>query len=431
MLTYVPILILLALLILGVPVAWSLLLAGFVGLLYLSGFQSTEAILQIVLYGESMSYTFTTIPMFVLMAIVLGNSGITGDIFDAINHWTHRIPGGLAISTTIANGGFAALSGSSTAAAASLAKISVPEMQRHDYDDSLAIGTVAASGTFAMMFPPSIALIIYGIIVEESIASLFMAGILPGILTVLSYIALIVLWVTYRPSVAPTATIVSSWRKKFELLLPLWPAMILVLLVLGGIYGGVVTPTEAGGLGAAGAIVISWLFYDLGVEDLVDASKETLQITAMIFMIILGALLFTRYLAITGVTRNLVGLIGALPINRWYVLVLILLVYVVLGMFMNQTSVLVLTLPVTFPLVVLGLGFDPIWFGILVIKAAEIGMITPPLGLNVYVATSVVNIDVNTAFKGALKFLVADLFILALIMAFPQLALWIPSAMGG
>lgn len=430
MIEYLPILLLLFLLVLGVPVAWALFISGFVGLFYLVGQGPTTAMLEIVTYSGTQNYVFTTIPMFVLMAVVLGESGITGDVFEALNSWTNRIPAGLAISTTIANGGFAALSGSSTAAAASIAKIAVPEMQRFDYSDKLSMGTVAASGTFAMMFPPSIALIIYGILVEESIGILFMAGVVPGVLTLLAYILLILAWFRSDPSIAPINYDEFTWKERFSDLRPLWPAIALILLVLGSIYGGIVTPTESGGLGAAGAVFISLYVFDLSLNDLIKALKETSRITIMIYMIILGAMLFTRYLSLTGITRQLIDVVGALPISRWFILFIVLFIYLVLGMFMNQSSVLVLTLPITYPLVVTGLGFDPIWFGILVVKAAEIGMITPPLGLNVYVATSVVDVGVDTAFRGAVRFMIADIVIMILLLAFPLIALWLPATMG-
>jgi tripartite ATP-independent transporter DctM subunit len=381
-----------------------------------------------VVHTQTASYVFSTIPMFILLAEFLDKSDLLDDVFTAMYRWTSWIPGGLAITTTFANGGFAALSGSSTAAAAALSKIAVPEMREYDYDDRLSMGTVAASGTFAMMFPPSIGLIVYGILTENSIGTLFIAGMTPGILTMIAYVLLIIGWVTYSPGIVGATPRDFTWGERFRSLTPIWPAALLIFVVLGSIYLGVVTPTESGALGAFGAFLIGRFVYDLSSGDMKVALSGTAQTTTMIFVIILGALLFGRYLAITGATQALIQTVSELPVGRYGILLVLLGIYLVLGMVMNQTAILVLTLPVTYPLAVDGLGFHPIWFGIVIIKTAEIGMITPPFGLNVYVASSPIDVDIKQAFAGASRFIIADVAILILLILFPAIATWLPGA---
>lgn len=420
---------LLILLLLGVPIAYAMFIVGFAGLLLTSGFGPARALIVSVAYSQTASYLFTTIPMFILMAEILNKSDLLDDVYEAMYRWTSRIPGGLAITTTLSNGGFAALSGSSTAAAAAVSKIAVPEMRRYDYDDRLSLGTVSASGTFAMMFPPSIGLIVYGVLTENSIATLFIGGIIPGIATLLAYVLLIIIWTNYNPSLMGNKPGTFSWRERFASLRPIWPAIILIALVLGSLYLGIVTPTESGALGAAGALVLGMVVYNLSIRDLIDSLVDTATITTQIYMIILGALIFGRYLAVSGTTTEIITTVGDLPVGRYSILVILLIIYLLLGMVMNQTPILVLTLPITYPLAVTGLGFHPIWFGIVVIKVAEIGMITPPLGLNVYVACSTVDVDIGEAFSGASRFILADLTILLGLILFPALATWLPSTM--
>jgi len=410
---------------LGVPIGYAMFITGFAGLFLTLGLEPTIGLLTSVAYSQTASYVFSTIPMFILLAEFLNKSDLLDDTFEFMYRWTSWLPGGLAISTTLANGGFAALSGSSTAASAALSKIAVPEMRKYEYEDKLSMGTVAASGTFAMMFPPSIALIVYGILTETSISALFIAGMIPGILTMLAYVLLIIIWVKWSPNLAGKPAPAFSWKERFESLRPVWPALLLIAIVLGSIYLGVVTPTESGAMGAFGALLIGKFIYGLNLPDMQSALSNTVQTTAMIFIIILGALVLGRYLAITGLTTALIQFVSGLPLGPHGILIVLLIVYLILGMVMNQTAILVLTLPITFPLATQGLGFHPIWFGIVVIKTAEIGMVTPPFGLNVFVATSQVDVDVWEAFKGSSRFIIADLVVLALLIMYPQIATWL------
>lgn len=422
-----PIGLLLVLLAIGVPVAFSLAIAGWIGLLTQVGVDSSMVIMRNVTYANVAFYLLSTIPMFILMAEFLNESELTALVFRAANRWLSGVKGGLAFATTVANGGMAALSGSSTATAATMARMAVPEMQKYGYDDRLSLGTVAAAGTFAVMIPPSLGLIIYGVMTETSIARLFIAGIVPGLLTVVGYGLTIYVWGAVNTEVIGDQT-GYTWDEKFASLKPIWPAVIVVLLVIGGLYLGVVTPTEAGALGALGTFVVAVTVGGMRLKGTKRALLRTAETTTMIFMIVIGAMIFGRWLAITGATRLLIDAVAALPVNRWIILVIVLAIYVLMGTLMDQLAILILTLPITFPLAT-SLGYNPIWFGILIAKTIEIGLVTPPLGLNVYVASGATDLDAEVGFKGAIRFIPIDIIIIFVLMLFPQLVLFLPDYM--
>lgn len=426
---FLPIILLILLLVLGVPIAFSLATTGMLGLLLVTDPGRTHSIIVSVTYANTASYVLTTIPMFILMAEFLNEGDLTDVVFEAAHRWLSSVKGGLAFATTLANGGMATLSGSSTATAATMSKMAVPQMQKYGYDDRLSLGTVSAAGTFAVMFPPSLALIVYGIMTETSISMLFIAGIIPGILTLLGYFLTIYIWGTYNPKVVGGETEHFTWSEKFDSLKPVWPAVLIVLIVLGGLYLGVVTPTEAGALGAAGTFIVAVGVGGMRVSGTKQALLRTAETTAMIFMIVIGAMIFGRFLAFSGATRLLIDFVGDLPANRWTILIIILIMYVLMGTLMDQLAILLLTLPLTFPLVS-ALGFDGIWFGILIAKTIEVGLVTPPLGMNVYVATGTVDMDAMTGFKGAIMFIPIDIVIIILIMIFPETVSFLPGHMG-
>lgn len=414
-----PVTILVVFLLIGVPVTYATAAAGFVGLVLLVGPDSAFVVMREVAYRNVSNYLFSTIPMFILMAEFLNNSKLIDEIFDAAHRWLAGTRGGLAFATTLANGGMAALSGSSTASAAAMANVAVPQMQKRGYDDRLSLGTVAAAGTFAIMIPPSIGLIVYGVITESSIAQLFIAGVIPGLLTLGGYGAVIYLWGLANPDVFGAIEETYSLREKIESSLIIWPAAIIVLLVLGGMYGGVVTPTEAGALGAAGTFVVAVTLSDLRYSGIKNALQNTANITTMIFMIIIGAVIFGRYMAYSGLVGQFIDWVIGLPIGPSTIMVLLLVVYVLMGTMMDQTAILILTLPITFPLA-LELGYGPIWFGIVITKTIEIGLVTPPLGLNVYVASGTLGMPPSVGFKGAMRFIPVDLLIIVLLLLFPE-----------
>lgn len=426
MIEFLPLLLLFVLLLLGIPIAYSLIIVGGLGLVIAVGPDASVGFLQARTYGSVSGYTLVTVPMFILMAEFLRVSGLTRIMFDAFNAWLGHFRGGLAISTTIANGGLAALSGSSAATAATMASVAIPEMRRFDYDDRLSLGTVSAGGTFASMLPPSVILIVYGITTGTSIPQLFAAGIIPGIITVLGYIVVIYIWAKRDPSIIggePQPK--SSLQHRIDTIKPIGPALLVVVITVGALLMGVVTPTESGALGAAGVLVVAYIFSGLRPRDTMVASARALETTTMIFMLIIGATVFGLYLTLTGIASEAVTSISNLPFSPLVIIFLVLCVYLALGTVMTGIPILLLTLPVTFPIAT-DLGFSPIWFGIVVVKTLEMGLVTPPFGLNVFIASGAAEVEPDIGFRGAARFLVVDFVILLLLLAAPKLALWLP-----
>lgn len=422
----IPLILLLVFLGIGVPIAYAFAISGTIGLFLIEGFISTRVMLANIAYSMASDYILSTVPMFILMAFYLSNSEIVKDIFNAINTWLGHVRGGMPIATTIANGGMAVLSGSSTASAGAMANISIPEMRKYGYRDKLSVATVAASGTFASMFPPSIPFIIYGILTETSIKDLFLAGIIPGLLTLLGYMILIYIWGVYDPTSFGGKVEKYSWGNRFRSFRGIWPALLVVLLTLGSLYSGVVTPTEAGAMGAFGAFIVAILFADLRLEGINKSHVETVELTAVIFLILIGAAIYGRFMTITGVIRDTVEFVSEMPLEPWIILLLIFLVYIALGSVMDQLAILIITLPVTYPIVT-ELGYSSIWFGVTLVKTIEIGLITPPFGMNVYVVISTIDVDANTAFRGAMRFLIVDFIVLLSLLVFPDMVSWLPN----
>lgn len=445
-----------ALLLIGIPVAYVLFIGASVGLYLLIGPPAASTI-GTTPFEVSSSFTFIVVPLFILMAEFLGASGITKNIFKAINVWTQRIPGGMAIAATIANGGMAVMSGSSAASAATMAKVSIPEMRRFGYKDTLSAGTVSAAGTFASMLPPSLILIVYGIITETSIGALFLAGVTPGILTLLAYIVVIMVWLKIDPDVARDSVEVVpdggreedagdsetaaaterdrshherdlSFMEKVQTTKDVFPGIVLIFIVLAGIYGGYMTPTEAGAIGAFGALVIS-LVYGLRWDGTKEALDETVRTTGKVFLIIVGATMLSHYLGFTGVIQDTISLINDLGLFNWQTLTLLLVIYLALGTILDPLGILVLTLPLTFPIVTT-MGYSGVWFGIIVVKTIEMGLVTPPFGLNVYIVSGSIDVDIQDVFKGAAPFLVADLAVLIPMVLYPEVVMWLPNSMG-
>ena len=426
-LLWLPFVLLFVLLSLSVPVAFALGITGLVALTI--GFGSTMAVgyLSTTPYRQAAHYTLATLPLFLLMGYVTSRTGVTASLFDFAYRWVGRIPGGLAQATVVASAIFAAACGASMASAAALTPIVVPEMKRLNYDKGLAMGTVAASGTFAIMIPPSLALIVYATLTELSVGKLFMAGIIPGILSALLYMVSILIRVKLNPALAPPAPHFTN-RERFASLGGVWAIGIIIFLVLGGIYLGVMTPTEAGAVGALGAVTIGLAKRKLSLKVFNNTLLESGKTSAMIFMIIIGAFLFGYYLTLVKVPQTLILLLSGFTISRWLVVALILIIYIILGTFMEQLAVVCLTVPIVVPVIV-GLGLDPIWWGIIMIKTSEIGLITPPLGMNVYVIQSVTKEPLSECFRGIFPFFLTDLITLVILVAFPQVVLFLPGTM--
>ncbi|SER82709.1 TRAP transporter large permease [Psychrobacillus sp. OK032] len=425
----IPLILLFVFLITGMPVAFSMAISGAVGLLIIGGLDLFLGIAQTAPYENAAVFLFTTVPMFIFMAELLTASNMTKDLFSASNKWLGHLPGGLGIATILAGAGLAAVSGSSTASAATLATSAVPEMKKYGYKTHFSMGVVSVAGTLAVMIPPSIALILYGILTETPIGPLLIAGIIPGLVTVVGYIVTILIWVKQKPEVAPSRAEKAPMKERLLSLKLIWPVIILMTAVIGGIYGGIVTATEAGALGAFATFVIALSLRRLKFKDTQNALKNTLRSTAMIMTIIIGAMFFGYYLISTQITQDLINIIVESGMSKWLVLAIVVILYLVLGLFMDQTAILILTLPFTFPLM-MTFGFDPIWFGIIVVKTAEIGLITPPVGLNVFVASGAAKVNTSEGFKGVPRFVVAELIILLILILLPSIATWLPNLMG-
>jgi tripartite ATP-independent transporter DctM subunit len=365
--------------------------------------------------------------MFILMAEFVILSGVADDLFKCAATWVGRVPGGLGIATAFAGAGFGAISGSSTASAATLSATSIPAMLRRGYEPKLACGVVAISGTLAMLIPPSIALVLYAIIADANIGALLIGGVLPGLLVTLTIAATVWALVIMDPARAPPGPR-HTMREKVRSLRIVGPMLVLFMAVTGVIYLGVATPTEASALGATGALLLTVWERRLTWRNLLIALKSAAVTTCMIFMIILGAKVFGYFVTITQTTQTIVAAVEALHLPAWLVLVFVLALYFILGCIMDQIAILILTVPILLP-VMMSLGYDPIWFGVIVIVMAEIGLVTPPLGLNVFVVSKYAGRPLEEVFAGVWPHVVAHLGAVALMCVFPQIILWLPSKM--
>jgi tripartite ATP-independent transporter DctM subunit len=417
-----------ALLAIGTPVGFAMAFAGSIGLWAVGGWSAMYGILQTAPLATVSSYELITIPMFLLMADLVLLSGVADDLFETASAWVGRIPGGLGMATALAGAGFGAICGTSTASAATLSSTSLPAMIRQGYEPKMAAGVVAISGTLAMLLPTSVALVIFGLLAEVNIGKLLVSGIIPAILVTLTIMATIYLLVWQDPSRAPP-TVSISWSGRFALLWQVSPMVALFSIVTGTIYLGVATPTEASAFGAFGAFVLAIAKGKITIASLYRTLLRASHGTCMIVMILIGASIFGYFFTLTHVTQGLVAWVGALPTSRWVIIVLILCGYIVLGSFMDQLAILVLTVPIVIPLIKT-LGFDPIWFGVIKIVTAEVGMITPPVGLNCFIVARYANRPVAEVFHGTFPHFIAHLIAIAILVAFPSIILWLPSHMG-
>ena len=411
----------------GMPVAFAMGVSGAIGIFFMGGFDSLLGILGTSPYRTAASYTLTTVPLFILMAEFIVKSEIVHDIFEAGYKWLGHLPGGVAIATVMADAGFGAMCGSSTAAAAAMSSVAIPQMQRLKYKNSLSGGVVAIAGTLAIMIPPSIVFIIYGSVTETSIGKLLIAGILPGILTAIAYAVAIYVWVKIDSSVSPPQQ-AFPWNERMHSLKYVWPMFVLFGVVVGTIYTGVATPTESAAFGATAALVMGLAMGRLDREKILAACLATIKSTVMIFVLIIGAMIFGYYMTMTQLAQDTVKLIAASSLDRWVIMGGLVVLYVFLGCILDQIAILLLTLPITFPLV-MSLGFDPIWFGVVITALAEIGLITPPVGLNCFIVSQVSKIPLEDVFKGASILLISEMIVMAMLLYWPEISLWLPSMM--
>jgi len=414
----------------GIHIGVTLGVVGFVGCVAILGFQKSYSILVTTPYVTASTYSFIVLPMFILMGEFAFQGGIGRLLFIGASKWLGRLHGGLAMASCAAAALFAAITGSSLATAATFGKIAVPEMMRLKYDGKLAAGSVAAAGSMAALIPPSGLMVLYCIFTDVSLGKLFMAGFIPGALSAVIYMASIYVRARLNPSLGPASQEVVSWKDKIYSIRWLTPIAIIVIVMMGGIYGGIFSPVEAGSIGAFSVFVVVLARRSLTLRSLKATLMNAAELTSMIFFIIIGAMIFGKFLALSGLPDLLLRFIEALEVPRIYVLIIILFIYIILGAILDVQAMICITLPIFFPLLS-GLGFDGVWLGILTIKIIEIGVITPPIGLNVYVVKGAVGDAVSLAdlFKGILPFFCMDVLTLAVLVAFPQISLWLPSKM--
>lgn len=415
---------------LRVRIGVALGVVSFVGIWAIRGFDVAVTMLRTTPFEFAAHWSLSAIPMFLLMGAVAYHSRITEQIFRVSQLWLGGFPGGLAVAANWACAGFAAASGASIATAAAMGRITVPEMIRAGYDKGLATGVVASAGTLGIMIPPSIAMVLYGIFAEVSIAKLFIAGIFPGLLTATIYAAMIVIRCMIRPELAPRTTQVATWPERWQSVLDAWPLPVLVVGIICGLYSGLITATEAGAGGALLAIVIAFIQRRMTWRVLVDSVVEALTNTARIFFIAFAAVLLSRFLALSGLPQFLIDLIGSWATDPLMLVLLAAFIYIILGMFLDPIGLMLLTLPLFLPLFQ-AVGLDLIWIGVLVVKFIEIGLITPPVGMNVYVINSVTGKDVplETIFRGVGWFLLCEVVVVSLLIAFPEISLFLTGFM--
>lgn len=418
-----------ALAFLRVPLAIAMSIAGIVGLGLLRGWPAAYASTSQVIFETGFHYVLSVIPLFVLMGNFVARAGMARELFTAANAFVGHRRGGLAMASIIASGGFGSICGSSIATAATMSRVAYPQMKAHGYKDTLATGAIASGGTLGILIPPSTILVIYGIITETDIGKLFIAGILPGIVAI-ACLCLAVVFVTWRdPEAGPPAERF-TWTQRLAAIRGIWGVALLFALVIGGIYGGVFTATEGAGVGAAGAFLFALLRRSLTPKVLMEILVESTRTTAMLFMILIGAMIFTSFVNFTTMPGDLRDFILQFSPSPIMVVVMMMVIYLALGMVMEELAIVLLTIPVFFP-VITGLGFDPVWFGILIVTIVEIGMISPPVGLNLFVLNSLLpGVSLATIYRGVLPFVMADLLRLAILIAVPGIALLLPRLMG-
>ena len=417
-----------ALMLLRVPVGMAMGLVGVSGFAYLVNGDAALKIIGHTSMRTVTDYTFGVIPMFLLMGAFVSNSGMSRELFRAANSFVGHFRGGLGIATIAACAGFAAISGSSVATAATFATVAYPEMRRYNYPQSFATGVIAAGGTLGAMLPPSTVLAVYGIITEQDIGKLFIAGIIPGLLAATMDMLTVVVIGRLRPDFLPVAPR-HSWKERLVGVRDVWAMLLLFVFVIGGLYGGLFTPTEAGGVGATGALLIGVIRGKLTHTEIRRSLLQAVRTAAAVLTVLIGALLFGYFLTVTQTPQKVTAFLTALGLGRYGVLALIMLMYIVLGCLMDSLAMIILTIPIIFP-VISQLGFDPIWFGVIIVMTVELGLIHPPVGMNVFVIKSVVQeVSFATIFRGVLPFIVTDLIRLVILIAFPILALWLPSHM--
>ncbi|QBF30499.1 TRAP transporter large permease [Thalassococcus sp. S3] len=424
------------LVLLRMPISFAMGLVGFVGFMMESSYRGAISMVARLIIDTSQNYGLSVVPLFILMGLFVNKAGISKELYTASNAFLGHLKGGLAMATIVACGGFAAISGSSLATAATMSKVAMPEMRRFRYSDKLATASIAAGGTLGILIPPSVILVIYGLLTGTSIGKLFIAGVIPGLLGILFYLAAVRFTVWRDPDAGPKGP-KTAWPERRAALGQVWAVLLLFFLVIGGLYGLfdfeplniAFSPTEAAGMGAMGAFLIALSRRRLSLADTIDVLRESAITTATLFAVLIGAWIFSNFVNVAGLPQALLNLVTAFDLSPWTVMLMILGIYIVLGCVFESLSMLLLTVPIFFP-VVQELGFDPIWFGIVVVVVVEISLITPPVGLNVFVLKGIVqDVSTGTIFKGVTPFWIMDILRLVLLLLLPGLVLFLPAQM--
>ncbi|MEO0979709.1 MAG: TRAP transporter large permease [Pseudomonadota bacterium] len=426
----------LVLVMLRIPIAFAMGFVGMVGFMLETSYRASISMAARLIIDTSQDYGLSVVPLFILMGLFVNKAGISRELYAASNAFLGHLRGGLAMATIVACGGFAAISGSSLATAATMSKVAMPEMRRFNYSDKLSTASIAAGGTLGILIPPSVILVIYGLLTETSIGKLFVAGVIPGLIGIVLYLVAVKFTVWRDPEAGPAGPR-ASLAERLAALKDVWAVLLLFFLVIGGLYGVFdipplnlnFSPTEAAGMGAMGAFLIAIARRRLSLSDAFDALRETAMTTAGLFAVLIGAWIFSNFVNVAGLPAALSNLVTAYDLPPWVVMCIILLIYIALGCVFESLSMMLLTVPIFFPIVT-GLGYDPIWFGIIVVVVTEISLITPPVGLNVFVLRAVVR-DVPTAtiFKGVTPFWMVDIIRLLLLLSLPALVLFLPNQM--
>lgn len=412
-----------------VPIGIAMGISGVLGFGLVAGFAPAMNLLANVPLSVVTDYNLSVIPLFILMGALTSTAGMSTELFQAGTAWFGHRRGGLALATIAACAGFAAINGSSVATAATMSQVALPEMRKAGYNPGLSAGLIAAGGTLGIMIPPSVVFVLYGIMTETDIIKLFFAGVLPGLLAIGLYAA-VVMFIAHRQPRNFPAGRVHSWSEKLASLRELWSTLLLFLFVLGGMYGGFVTVTEAAGIGAVGALLIGLIRRRLNPAKIRHALVASLRVSSAIMMIVVGAFLFGYFLTITQFTQNAVAVLVDLPVGAYGVLALIMVGYVILGAVLDELAAILLTVPIVFP-AMMAFGFDPVWFGVIIVMTVTIGMISPPVGMNVFVINSIArDISLTKIYRGTMPFIMVDLLRLIILCAFPVISLWLPSRLG-
>lgn len=412
---------------LRMQISFAMMITGIIGIVIINSPKAAFQTVSMELYSNFSDYSLSVVPMFIWMGYLAYHSGIGSRLYDFVYKLVGHLPGGLALATQGTSALFGAISGSNTATAATIGAISIPEMRKYNYADSLSTASVASGGVLGVLIPPSVLFIVYGIATEQSIGKLFVSGIVPGVLLMLFFMVAISIQIVKNPGIAPRGE-KSSWKERFLALKGgLWEVFLIFALSLGGLFAGWFTPTEAGGVGAAGVLILTLVTRKLTWKGLMDSLYDTTRNIAMIMLLVASAIIFGSFIAITRIPFELATWIGDLALPNFVIISFILLIYLILGFFIDALAMILLTIPIFYPVVVDGLGYDPIWFGVVIVLVAAMGVITPPVGINVYIIKGVAkDVPLETIFKGIWPFLYAIIALLILIIAFPQIITYVP-----